>query len=428
MLHNYSPDGADPSSSGDHRAHSLGYCHHGIHRPLPPKSPSPVLNDPPAGAQTSRRSPPAVEYPDYGYLTRARELRRQQAEEQRRAANQQQWAHYWQTQEERGLAKALEDSFITGTAHRLFLKNKEREEDRVRRAQEAFLREQQRRDADWAREQLYIDQYHQHEKEKMERRERRKERKAQQQQQQQQQQRVSFVTPVSCPTTSAPVPVITSPTSTHASLTSRGDSTEEISNPENKQLQRLERRFQLRRPSPENDNPSTGRELYQNPFMEPALWGYYSSPPPASPTGTTSHTISLSTLPPRSPVSSTSSYLQHHSDKEKEVKEQQNDKQRAQERVHDWFGAREGGRYRSRSHFKKETRRSRSRSRSGKLGDGYRETVWEREEREINVAADRWGFDDGDGGKTRRGRPRGRWADNGGNAGGRGEWEVYRDY
>lgn len=25
-------------------------------------------------------------------------------------------------------------------------------------------------------------------------------------------------------------------------------------------------------------------------------------------------------------------------------------------------------------------------------------------------------------------RLRGRWADNGGNAGGRGEWEVYRDY
>ncbi|KAK0671571.1 hypothetical protein QBC41DRAFT_270247 [Cercophora samala] len=428
MLHNIASPGAEPSSSADHRFHSLGYRDHGVHRRSPPKSPSPVLNDPPAGVQTSHRTPQAVEYPDYNHLLRIRELQRQQAEETRRMTNQQQWAHYWQAQQEKDLAKALENSFITETAHRLFLKNKEREEDRVRKAHESFLKEQHLREADRAREQFYIDQHQQHEKEKMERRQRRKDRKAQQQHQQHQHQRVSFATPPSSATTSAPAPVVTSPTSTYASLTSSSNSTEEISNPENRQLQRLERRFHLRRPSPDNDNPTTGRELYQNPFMEPASRAYYYSPPSASPTGTTSSTISLSTLPPQNPVSS-SSYLRYHSDKEKQVKQQEKGEKGDQENVKEWLGARERGRYRSSSHFRRETRRSRSRSRAGPNGDGYRETVWEREERETKVAADKWSFEDGEDSKGGRGRLRGRgMTDKDGKMGAWGEWEVYRDF
>ncbi|KAK4198291.1 hypothetical protein QBC40DRAFT_256165 [Triangularia verruculosa] len=322
---------------------------------------------------------------DYENLLRARELRRQQAREYD-VARQQQSAQYWQAKEEQDLAKALEDSFITETAHRLFLKNKQREEDRVRKAQEDLFREQHRQEVDRARERYYIDQYYQHQKEKAERREKRKERKAQQKQQQQQHQHVSFATPSSDPATPTPVPSVSSPSSTYSTLTTSSNGTEEISNPDNKQLVRLEKRFQLRRPSPENDNPNTGKEVYHNPFMQPASRAYFYTPPSRS--GTTSPTISLSTLPPRSPAR----YLRHDPEKEREISQREIDRQRAQDKVKDWMGGREHGtRYRSNGRFQKETRRSRSRSRAGRYyGDGYHETVWEKEERETKVEADDW--------------------------------------
>ncbi|KAK0714412.1 hypothetical protein B0T21DRAFT_426657 [Apiosordaria backusii] len=389
MLHtgSYSSTAVEPSSSVDHRINNSGYWDHDYHQHSPRTSPTPTLNDAPAGLQSSQRARKAVEYPGSEHLLRARGLRRQQTREHE-SENQQQLPHHLHTREEHDLAKALEDSFITETAHRLFLKNKQREEERVRKAQEEVLREQHRREVEKERERYHLEQFYLREKEKMERKQRRKERKAQQQQQQQQQ-HVSFATPTSSPTTPAPAPLVSSPSSTYSTSTSTSNSTEEISNPENKQLQRLERRFQLRRPSPDiNDNPNTGREVYQNPFMQPASRPYFYSPTPSSPTATTSPTISLSTLPPWSPVSSTS-YMRNDSHREKEIKQQEKEIERSKQKVNDWIGGGERARYRSSSRFRKETRRSRSRRRD----DGY-ETVWEREERETRVGVDDWVYHD----------------------------------
>ncbi|KAK4171808.1 hypothetical protein QBC36DRAFT_198497 [Triangularia setosa] len=388
MLHSYSSTAAEPSSSVDHSIHNSSYCDHDNRRRLSPTSSTRILNDPPAGLQSSHRAPKAAEYPGLEHLLRARELRRQQAREQHEMMSQQQSAHYFQTHEEQDLAKALKDPFIADAAHHLFLKNKQREEDRVRKAQDNPLKEQYRWEADRAWEQYCIAQYHQYEKEKMERRQRMKERKTQQQQQQ----HVSFAAPTTAST--APAPLVSLPTSTYSTSTSSSNSTEEISNPENKQLQRLEKRFQLRRPSPDNDNPNTEKETYQNPFMQPASRAYFYSPPSPSPRATTSPTISLSTLPPLSPVLS-ASYLKHDYDREKENKQLEKEREKAQDKVKEWMGGRERARYRSSSRFRKETRHSRFRH----LDDHY-ESVWEKEERETKVSADDWDFDDREGFKS----------------------------